>query len=307
VGKFADLFPKAVELFRQGRTCTDVSRELGVSTSTVAALATAALLRDSSLPTPCGRSTYEKIVRVFGPDPVSAVRELLREKTWREIAAMLGYRSPKTVSTPFNLLGVKSLRKGRMREPRTWTLSKEQVEKAVAEAGSCRKAAKVLGIPESTLYRVMRRLGVPCRANIEAAWVRWFRGLVKRTVEALERAGGYTMNGIAFLYHANVLRHIESSRRLGTVRRFLVEASKAEPRLRWMYVRVLGTQKYSSLLKEFEKRYIIWLAGCEEKVAREIVEAVERVPWRTLKAVLEGNGAPPELVEAAKRVHSEEG
>jgi predicted DNA-binding transcriptional regulator AlpA len=307
MGKFAELFPKAVELFRQGRTCVDVSREFGVSTSTAAVLGTAALLRDPSLPTPCGRSIYEKIVRVFGPDPVSAVRELLREKTWREIATMLGYRSPKSVSTPFNLLGVTSPRRGRMREPRAWTLSREEVERVVAETGSCRKAAGVLGIPESTFYKVMRRLGVPCRANIGAAWVRWFRALVKRTVEALERTGGYTMNGIAFLHHANVLRHIESSRRLGTVRRFLVEASRAEPRLRWMYVRVLGTQKYGSLLKRLEKCYIIWLTGSEERVAREIVEAVERVPWRTLKAVLEDNGAPPELVEAAKRVHSEKG
>jgi len=296
-----ELLPKAVELFKQGKLCSDVARELGVHPSKIVVFAIAALLKDPTTPTSCGRTAYEKLVRVFGPDPVSKVRELIEQgKTWREIARMLGYRNYKLIAVAFNLIGIKA------KNGRRCNFTKEQIEKAIEEAGSCRRAAKLLGTSEATFYRLCKKYGIICtRAS---AWWRWFKAFVSKVVEALERVGGYTMNGAAFLLHTSFAKLMHSSTKVGgSIKNFLRLASKVEPRLRWMYIDKLGTHTYGGVLRKLRDHYIIWLAGNEEKVAKEILSSMEvRVPWISLRALLIDNRAPPELIEAIRKLYSEE-
>jgi DNA-binding CsgD family transcriptional regulator len=288
LGKYADLFQKAVELFRQGKNCMEVSRELKIRSNKVSSIAVAAFLLYPDLPTSCGRNKLNKIFLSLGPNPINTVKKMLEDgKTWEEIAKLVGYKSPKSISIVFNIVGVKSPKL------RFTKISAEELEKLIMLHDNCKKLAGALGISPSTVYRAARRLGVRCKPQNR------IQQYANKLYEALSTSGGYAMDAVILLHKADLLKVIYTS--FGSLRRFLMEISTINPSIKWMYIKTLGTRKYKGVLRRLRQKYLLWISGKEDEVVKEILRSAIP-PYKSLKVLLKANGAPPEIIEALERL-----
>jgi DNA-binding transcriptional MerR regulator len=171
----------------------------------------------------------------------------------------------------------------RRRDPWNKRIGDEELKQIIDlwKAGTpVKEIARRLGVTETTILTYLNVMGLRRRERLY--------GKVEEVMKMLETKCYITSKELARM-------KIKLPRR-----KFLEALSKRVENVVVFKIRQTSTTKYTVLRPRLARSLIIYLRGCENGVARFIVDNIvnKNAPLASIKSILKRSGAPPELLQA---------
>lgn len=266
------------ELWEKGLKSEEIARELGISEEVVPWYAAAAGL----LPIKPSKARQRSKV---APQTLVYMRDMwLDGATIREIAEFFEL-DPSTVSKYMRMMGLRRRKKRVRREKIT-----REVLAALCEEGyTDREIAERFGVTPQYIGALRRRYGIYKRGPRGTGHLRYVEKVADAIMGEIERKC-FTTN-----------RELRD-RGINVTRKLLLELEDFIEGLQWFRIGETSTPNYAVLPPSFSGMLVIYVEGCEEEVARFLLQNLRCHTIRPLIALMRNWGAPDELRAAIRRV-----